>query len=242
MKVYLNEMTGIADAITSMLMSKRSWTREKEEEIRNLVNRCSFRNGEINPNASAEDLSEFMRQLNITLKWGKKHITLLRYIDFSFTVEGLHRAGQDDWDSHAQRFNNRIVRSSTRLAKFNGTEKSDYYKDKVLHIDDLIQMGLISPMKESIEVNGTTYVYTTNGYVREDLKDNKDALRGLYTLDIPSNFIFKVNLTELAHVIKERDINSNANPEVKELAEAIKQQINDWYSQIDTQLFYDIKN
>ena len=103
-------------------------------------------------------------------------------------------------------------------------------------------MGLISPMKESIEVNGTTYVYTTNGYVREDLKDNKDALRGLYTLDIPSNFIFKVNLTELAHVIKERDINSNANPEVKELAEAIKQQINDWYSQIDTQLFYDIKN
>ena len=31
MKVYLNEITGLADALTSMYMSKRSWTRELEE-------------------------------------------------------------------------------------------------------------------------------------------------------------------------------------------------------------------
>ena len=29
MKVYLNEITGIAPAMVSLLMSKRSWTREK---------------------------------------------------------------------------------------------------------------------------------------------------------------------------------------------------------------------
>ena len=34
MKVYLNEVTGLADALVSMYMSKRTWTRELEEEIR----------------------------------------------------------------------------------------------------------------------------------------------------------------------------------------------------------------
>ena len=34
MKIYVNEITGIAYAIVSMFMSRRSWTREKELEIR----------------------------------------------------------------------------------------------------------------------------------------------------------------------------------------------------------------
>ena len=34
MKTYLNQISGIDDAIVSMFMSKRSWTREKELHIR----------------------------------------------------------------------------------------------------------------------------------------------------------------------------------------------------------------
>ncbi len=51
-----------------------------------------------------------------------------RFLDFSFTVYNLHRAGQDDLDSHAKRMENRIIRSSTRLADFAAGEMSDYYK------------------------------------------------------------------------------------------------------------------
>ncbi len=37
MKVYLNKITGVDDALVSLLMSKRSWTREKEIAIRKMV-------------------------------------------------------------------------------------------------------------------------------------------------------------------------------------------------------------
>ena len=36
MKVYLNEISGIADAITAIHMSKRSWTRDMEERIQRI--------------------------------------------------------------------------------------------------------------------------------------------------------------------------------------------------------------
>ena len=37
MKVYLNEITGMADALVSMYMSKRTWTPELDKEIRTEV-------------------------------------------------------------------------------------------------------------------------------------------------------------------------------------------------------------
>ena len=49
MKVYVNEITGIADAIVSMFMSKRSWTREMEMEIRQVCERVLTRQGRIDP-------------------------------------------------------------------------------------------------------------------------------------------------------------------------------------------------
>ena len=42
---------------------------------------------------------------------------------------------------------------------------------------------------------------------------------------IPSSFIFKINLTEWAHVYRERNAHGTANPEVKELAESIQEQL-----------------
>lgn len=240
MKIYVNEITGIADAIVTMFMSKRSWTREKEMEIRNTCEAVLDRHGRILENADKEALEKYNTWLDSLVKWGWRHTTMLRFIDISVTVEGLHRAGQDDWDSHAARFNNRIIRSSTRLASF-GYEVSDWYSDKIIPTDTAFEyLGIDTP--DTIEKDGVTYVKTINGYIREDLKDSADVKRGLYMLSIPSNFIFKINLTEWGHVFKERNSEGTANPEVKMCCEAIASQIEEIQPKFNRELFLKIKN
>jgi len=192
-----------------------------------------------NPDTEKE-LARFKEWMDTLVKWGRKHITLLRYIDFSCTVEGMHRGGQDDWDAHAKRYNNRILRSSTRLASFN-YEMSDWYKGKIIPTDVALQhMGMEIP--DSIEVDGQTYQKAINGYIRQDLIENQDVKRGLYMLSIPSNFIFKVDITEWAHVYKERNARGTAHPEVKECCEAIAGLLQDAHAQFTTQLFEEILN
>lgn len=244
MNVYVNSITGISDAITSMFMSKRTWTREKELEIRKICDTVLSSNGSIaqtNIGNYAEPYKKFDEWMNTLVKWGWKHTTMLRFIDISVTVEGLHRAGQDDWDSHAKRFNNRIIRSSTRLATYNQNEMSDYYKDKILPTDvALAQIGMTTP--DTVVVDGKRYVRSVNGYILEEYKDNKDVRRGLYMLSIPSNFIFKIDLCEWGHVYKERNKNSNANPEVKECCESIADRLEEYHKQFNRELFEKIKN
>lgn len=240
MKIYVNEITGIADAIVTMFMSKRSWTREKETEIRNTCEAVLDRHGRILADVDKEALEKYNTWLDSLVKWGWRHTTMLRFIDISVTVEGLHRAGQDDWDSHAARFNNRIIRSSTRLASF-GYEVSDWYSDKIIPTDTAFEyLGIDTP--NTIEKDGITYVKTINGYIREDLKDSADVKRGLYMLSIPSNFIFKINLTEWGHVFKERNSEGTANPEVKMCCEAIASQIEEIQPKFNRELFLKIKN
>lgn len=226
MNVYLNSIQGIPDALTSLLMSKRSWTREKESQIRYLCSQVLNSDGFIRDDIAdkyahdtqyQEVVDEWRKKMEALCKWGTTHITLLKFIDLSFTVEGLHRAGQDDWDSHAKRFDNRIIRSSTRLATFDA-EMSDFYKGKIIPTDEMLSRLNID-LPEKVPADDYTYVKTINGYIREDLKDDKDVRRGLYMLSIPSNFIYKVNLTEFSHVYKERNKDGGANPEVKELCE-----------------------
>lgn len=240
MRAYINSITGVDDAMVALLMSKRTWTPEKETEIRGLVDRVTDRTGRIRQNVDPADLDTFNKKLNTLLRIGKEHITLLRYIDISITVEGLHRGGQDDWDSHAMRFNNRIVRSSTRLATF-GVEKSDFYKDKILTTDEAADILEIK-LPETITVDGVEYVKAVNGYIKKGLETDKDVMRGLYMLSIPSNFEFKINLTEWAHVYKMRNADTHANPEVKELAELILHEIENIYSQFNRELLMEIQN
>ncbi len=246
MKVFLNEISGIDDAITSMFMSKRTWNREMEQNIRETCKAVLERNGALKSLESLKsegcinELDRFTDWLDTLIKWGRKHITLLRFVDMSVTVEGMHRAGQDDWDSHAKRFNNRILRSSTRLAEF-GYERSNWYQDKILPTD-LALKHLNLNIPETMEVDGVRYVKSVNGYIREDLKDSSDVKRGLYMLSIPSNFIFKVDLTEWAHVYKERNKDSRANPEVKQCCESIADQLEAFHKQFNRELFSKIKN
>lgn len=242
MKIYVNSITGIEDAIVSTLMSKRSWTREKENDVRATCERVIDRTGRFYGYEfiESEDICKYDRWLDSVLKIGWKHITILRYIDISVTVNGLHRGGQDDWDSHAKRFDNRIVRSSTRLSKF-GNEKSEWYKYKIITDDEAFEyLHIVMPNK--ITKDGVTYVKTVNGYVREDLKSDNDTLRGLYMLSIPSDFAFKINLTEWSHVYKMRNEMSTANPEVKICCEEIARQITEIQPKFNKELFEKIEN
>lgn len=225
MEVYLNRIDGIDDAIVSMFLSKRTLTRELECEIRAEVDASSIGFDSAYPRGSLCNVSDKLKDwLNKLFKWGARHITMLRFIDLSFTVYNLHRGAQDDFDAHAMRLNNRIIRSSTRLANFQQNEMSDFYRGKIIPTDQALAiLGITTP--EEIEVDGNTYVRGTNGYILKGHEDDKDYKRGLYMLSIPSCFIFRVQLTEFAHIYRERNIHGTANPELKvaveDMADAI---------------------
>lgn len=242
MKVTVNSITGFEDAFVAMFISKRTWTPELDKEIRDVCDDVLDKHGFINLSCDEKNLEKFYKWLGILLKIGRRHITVLRYIDISIMTEGLHRAGQDDVDAHARRFDNRIIRSSTRLATFDDCEMSDYYKDKVLTDSKVIKEVLKVDMPEEIEYEGVKYVKSPNGYVKEEYKNNKDVKRGLYMLSIPSNFISKINLCEWGHVFKERNQNGCANPEVKEWAEKVMKQITSYHEQITRDYVLTIEN
>lgn len=246
MEVYLNRIDGWDDAILSMFYSKRTVTRELEEDIRYKTYQHTNPNpregaiGALHPCTTADE--EYKKWLDSLFKWAWTHITMGRFLDLSFTVYGLHRAGQDDLDAHAMRMNNRIIRSSTRLADFKHGEMSTYYQDKIVPTDvALAYLGITTP--DEIEYNGQTYVRAVNGYILKGMEDNKDVKRGLYMLSIPSNFIFRINLTEFAHVYKERNINGGANPEVKEAVESMVNQLEQAsYGYINREYLMKVKN
>lgn len=240
MNVTVNSITGFEDAFVAMYISKRSWTPELDKEIRITCKEVLLPNGMVSIH-NKEALEKFNKWLEMLLRMGKRHITVLRYIDISIMTEGIHRAAQDDIDSHARRFDNRIIRSSTRLAEFSEGEMSEYYKGKIIPTDEMLN-HLNIDIPETVKYMGRTYVKAPNGYVKEEYKDNKDVKRGLYMLSIPSNFISKINLCEWAHVFKERNRDGGANPEVKEWAEEVMRQITNTHRQITRDYMLSVEN
>ena len=245
MKVYLTEMHSILDSIRTMYMSKRSWSLEKENEIKKIIEKSTDRYGEPY-HAGTVDEEQFEKEVDKLFKWGKKHITMLRFLDCSVIVEGLHRGGTDDFDSHAKRLENRIIRSSTRLADYSSEEMSDWYKGKIVPTDvALAYIGINTP--EEIEYDGGIYVRSTNGYIKKGLENNRDVKRGLYMLSLPMTFTFKVNIIELAHIYKERGskeggAHGTAAPELQDMIENLVDQVNSWYPQITRDLLLSIEN
>lgn len=245
MNAKVNSIKGYEDAIKGMYISKHSLTREMENEIDFVVRAATTYNGSVNNEADEECLDKFNRWLSSLVKWGKNHITLLRYIDISVSVYGLHRGGQDDWDAHAKRFDNRILRNSSRIGGIKDESHlqnmSDYYKDKVLTTDAALKvLGIDLPTE--IEYDGELYVRAFNGYIVKGLENNPDVKRGLYNLGFPSDFIFKCNLTEFAHIYKERNAKSSANPEVKLCCEQIVDCIESMQSLFNRELLEGIRN
>ena len=249
MKVVLTEMHSILDAIRTMYMSKRSWTEEKELELKEIIDVCTDRYGRPLTTLDSFDFPEKMKfdeECRKLFKWGAKHITMLRFLDCSVIVEGLHRGGTDDFDAHAKRLENRIIRSSTRLATYETEEISEWYQDKIIPTDiALAYLGISTP--DTIEYDGNTYVRTTNGYIIKGMENDKDVKRGLYMLSLPMTFTFKVNITELAHIYKERGskdggAHGTAAPELQIMIEILVDQVNEWYPWITRELLLEIIN
>ena len=146
-----------------------------------------------------------------------------------------------DVDAHARRFDNRIIRSSTRLATYDDDEMSDWYRDKIITTDRAVkELGIELP--DSIVIGRETYVKSPNGYIKEEFKDDRDVKRGLYMLSIPSNFISKINLCEWAHVYKERNEYGGANPEVKLWAEDVMAAITRVHEEMTRNFVVNIQN
>ena len=218
MKVQLNSISGIDDALLTMYFSKGTWDWDLDKDIRLLVSKCTDRRGQYIPSKSFIDNDLYNKRMTTLLKYAPIHSTMASFIDLSFTVEGMHRAGQDDWDAHAKRMDNRIIRQSTRLGNIPEDAKSDFYKGKILTYHEAMDiLGIEAP--DEITHEGKTYVRVHDGYVLKGLEKNRDAHRGLYHLAFPSNFTFKVNLAQFAHIYRHRNEKGGANPEVKQLAE-----------------------
>ena len=187
---------------------------------------------------------KFDKEVAKLLKWGQKHITMLRFEDISVVVEGLHRGATDDLDSHAKRMDNRIIRSSTRLADYHEGEVSEWYEDKIITWDEVLKY-LGTKIPGEISYYGDTYVRSNNGFIKKGLENNKDVKRGLYPLAIPMNFTFKINITELAHIYVERGskdggAHGTAAPELQIMIEDLINQIESWYPGINRELLLKI--
>ena len=104
MEVYLNRIDGWDDAILTMFYSKRTITREFEQEVRNTVYESTISSpaystaGRLCKTECWEKTEGWLKTL---FKWAPHHITMGRFLDFSFTVYGMHRAGQDDLLAYA---------------------------------------------------------------------------------------------------------------------------------------------
>lgn len=257
MQTKLYSISGYEEAIMSLRMSKgKYFSIPKAEEIQSLVWLVTDRKGFICSPVEyyrkldsmeeeelgkitgyyEKDLAEFERLLGLVLDnaMGKhKHHTLMKYIDISFFSEGLHRGAQDDLDSHAIAFNNRITRFSTRLAEIKDVEVSEWYQDKIIPFAEAFNlMDMVEDIPEMLERDGQTYHLTPFGYVIDKHSQvpaknglSKDVQRGLMHLALPSNAIWKSDLFNLRYVYKMRSKFTKANPELKDAMELLADQI-----------------
>lgn len=242
MNIPYLKITGWGDAIRALYMSNKNYTPELEEKISacesDYQKFLEHRDRGINDHLAAKFSKEaydyignvrwFEKEISKVIKYGKRHITLLRFVDVSWVVSGLHRGAQDDFDAHAERYDNRIVRMSTRTVNDSKiAEVSDWYKDKILTWQDLEK---IFELPEEVKKDGAEYIRTSFGYIRKDYvgtNEERDVRRGLVPLATASTFIVKCQITELCHVFRERNEKSPAAPELRKMMEELIEMIND---------------
>lgn len=245
MTVPYLKITGWGDAIRSMYMSNKNYSYDIERKIASAEyydaledTPRSFHSIGRHDDHKERSLEWFEKEKSKVIRIGSKHITLLRFVDISWVCEGLHRGAQDDFDSHAERFDNRIVRMSTRTTKDGKiAETSDWYKDQILTFDDLESLF---NLPEEIDTKGKTFVKTPFGYIDKSAigtADERDVRRGLVPLSVSSTFIVKCQLTEFCHVFRERNRDGNAAPELKDMIETVASRINQKEPLLDREFF-----
>lgn len=241
MRVNFLEMHSWRDLIRSMYMSKRHWDCDKEHELEEICRKSTDHSGRIKEDAP----EEFWSEVNKALAIGQKHTTLLRMLDISVYVQGLHRGAMDDFDSHAKRLESRIIRSSTRLGFFDPEEQSDWYRGKILTLG-MAEVVTGTFLPKSVILGENEYIRVGGGYVKKGLEKDKDVLRGLLPLSIPCDFTFKCNLTEFAHIYRERGSSANgangtAAPELQEMVEWIATRLEEWCPTINREYLLSVR-
>lgn len=189
------------------------------------------------------DVNEFKRLLGLTFNnaMGEfKHHTLMKYIDISFFTVGLHRGAQDDLDSHAIGFNNRITRFSTRLAEIDENKLSEWYQDKIVPFDVVLEQiedrqdrtilpdNLLLGTKDGQQVfTRTPFGYVLEKYAQVPAKNGlaKDVQRGGMLIGMASNALWKTDLFNLRYIYKMRSKLTKTHPELKEGMEQLADQI-----------------
>jgi hypothetical protein len=253
MKVNLISFSGWQDALNTLFISRGNWNEDISNKIHKYTTACTDSFGRLNIDSlflTDQEKKEFKSWLDSLFRYGKMHITMLRFLDACFVVSGLHRGGQDDFDAHAKRFDNRIIRLSTRIAAMKDTipetmdlPVSDFYKDKILTLGQVCKI-LGYELPENVLFEGQLYSRSLNGYVVQDMKDDPNVKRGLYNLGLSSTFIFKVNMCEYPHV---RDLRSrhdgihkqrgHAHPELWDLMDMLDKELYDVSSYFGPDLF-----
>jgi hypothetical protein len=208
----IQNISGLDDAICAMLLSRRKWSHQKDEALRDACDKCMTRRGfwlaETPPEAAKTVLAYLPGLVARGIKEG--HHTLIQMIDISVTIQDMHRGAQDDLDAHAHRMGNRVIRNSTRLGKWKGGERSDWYRGKILTAQEA------GTVEDEVSWYGEDFKWNGFGYVRKDLFDDQDVQRGTYPLSIPSTFTFRVSYDGLRHIYSLRGPKSHANPEIHE--------------------------
>lgn len=243
MSITLVEVSGIPHALAALKQSKRHYDLDEHLEDIRFYREVSDERGFILPenNLCADAAAKVVSDLTRLAKWGAGvdqgdagtridagHETLLRYIDFTFAVRNIGYATMADLDSHAKRFDNRIVRSSSRLASYDETETCWWYNDKNLELGQAAELlGIEYP--DTFEYNNITWKRTANGYVPLGYENDKDIVRGNYPLHIPMSAVMRINFVDLRHIYMRRNIFTHATPELKvdieDLADQIEQAI-----------------
>lgn len=196
---------------------------DNESEIRSYIN------------AKMSISENILSDLNKLAKWGAGvgldawiddgHETILRYIDLSFVGENLGYGTVADLDSHVARMNNRMIRSSSRIAKYDQDERSEWYVGRICSIEDMLETFGKSAPNSFVNSEGKVFIKTPNGYVVEGEETDGDARRGNYPLCIPMQCIFNVNLYDLRHIYMRRNKYTHATPELKNAIEDLADQV-----------------
>lgn len=87
MKATVTSITGFYEAFVSMFMSKRTWTPELNEEIKVVCDKVLNPDGRLKEDQEVESYDKFCKWLGMLLRMGKRHITVLRYIDITIMTK-----------------------------------------------------------------------------------------------------------------------------------------------------------
>lgn len=221
MDVHLTSISGIDDAICSMLADRGELTREKELEVRREVSRCARSKFDFdNPDASIgrlEDPSEKLcGWLSELCSCDMTSQAYLSFVKLGISVYGMNRGSEMGF-----KFDFDDVRMFPGKV---GETPSEYYENKILTMPDVLEhLGIDTP--DEIEVDGHVYLKQKNGYVLKGFENDPDVQAGLNMLAQSSDFVMQCDLISFARVYKLRGYASDAHFELQTMVEAVQLQL-----------------